>query len=62
MYEDKSKKSAINQIEKLMGILKAKTKSIFIEKDKASSSFKKLEVLTQLAQNLERQEVDKEQK
>ena len=38
MYEDKSKKSAINQIEKLMGILKSKQKSIFIEKERTASS------------------------
>ena len=41
MYEDKSKKSAISQIEKLMGILKSKKKAIFIEKDKNSNSFKR---------------------
>lgn len=30
LYEDKVKKSAFNQIEKLMSILKARNKSIFI--------------------------------
>jgi hypothetical protein len=30
LYEDKVKKSAFNQIEKLMNILKAKNKSIYI--------------------------------
>ena len=54
MYEDKSKKSAISQIEKLMGILKSKKKSIFIEKDVNSQSYKNLQVLHQLA-NLEHQ-------
>lgn len=34
VYEDKAKKSAISQIEKLMAILKSKKKSILIEKDK----------------------------
>lgn len=32
LYEDKTKKSTFNQIERLMGIIKAKNKSIFIEK------------------------------
>jgi hypothetical protein len=32
LYEEKVKKSAFNQIEKLMNILKAKNKSIYIEK------------------------------
>jgi hypothetical protein len=36
LYEDKAKKSAISQIEKLMAILKCKKKSIYIEKDKAA--------------------------
>lgn len=32
LYEDKAKKSTFNQIERLMSIIKAKNKSIFIEK------------------------------
>jgi hypothetical protein len=32
LHEDKTKKTAFSQIEKLMGILKAKNKSIYIEK------------------------------
>lgn len=49
MYEDKVKKSAITQIEKLMGILKSKKKSIFIEKDKRSQNFKNFHLLQELA-------------
>ena len=30
MYEEKVKKATFNQIEKLMGIIKARNKSIFI--------------------------------
>lgn len=33
VYEDKLKKNTFTQIERLMSILKAKNKSIFIEKD-----------------------------
>ena len=33
MYEDKLKKNTFTQLERLMNILKAKNKSIFIEKD-----------------------------
>ena len=32
LYEDKAKKNTFNQIERLMSIIKAKNKSIFIEK------------------------------
>lgn len=32
LYEDKVKKATFNQIERLMGILKARNKSIYIEK------------------------------
>lgn len=32
LYEDKVKKDTFNQIERLMGILKARNKSIYIEK------------------------------
>ena len=49
MYEDKSKKSAISQIEKLMSILKSKKKSIYIEKDKNSLNFKRFEHLTRMS-------------
>jgi hypothetical protein len=55
MYEDKSKKSAITQIEKLMSILKSKKKSIFIEKDRSSSSFQQFQTLAKMAQQLERE-------
>lgn len=53
MYEDKSKKSAISQIEKLMGILKSKKKSIFIEKDRSSISFQRFQALSKMAQQME---------
>jgi hypothetical protein len=33
MYEDKLKKNTFTQLERLMNILKARNKSIFIEKD-----------------------------
>jgi hypothetical protein len=33
MYEDKLKKNTFTQLERLMNILKAKNKSIFIEKN-----------------------------
>ena len=33
VYEDRVKKNTFNQIERLMGILKAEKKSIYIEKD-----------------------------
>jgi len=39
-----------------MGILKSKKKSIFIEKDKKSASFKHFEVLTKMAQELEKED------
>jgi hypothetical protein len=52
MYEDKSKKSAISQIEKLMGILKSKKKSIFIEKDRSSISFQRFQALSKMAQQM----------
>ncbi len=55
-YEDKSKKSAISQIEKLMDILKSKKKSIFIEKDKSSVSFQKFKTLAMMAQQMEQEE------
>lgn len=49
VYEDKAKKTAINQIEKLMAILKSKKKSIFIEKDKAALNFRNFQLLNQIA-------------
>lgn len=49
MYEDKVKKSAITQIEKLMGILKSKKKSIFIEKDRQSPNFKIMHLMKHLS-------------
>ena len=55
-YEDKSKKSAISQIEKLMDILKSKKKSNFIEKDKSSVSFQKFKTLAMMAQQMEQEE------
>ena len=33
IYEDKVKKNSFNEIERLMTIIKAKNKSIFIQKD-----------------------------
>lgn len=39
MYEDKLKKNTFTQLERLMNILKAKHKSIFIEKDVESNPF-----------------------
>lgn len=50
MYEDKAKKNAINQIEKLMGILKSKRKSIFIEKDRNAQDYIHFQFLNQIAQ------------
>lgn len=49
VYEDKAKKTAINQIEKLMGILKSKKKSIFIEKDKTALNYRNFQLLSQIA-------------
>ena len=49
IYEDKAKKCAINQIEKLMTILKSKRKAIFIEKDKATINFQNSKLLTEIA-------------
>lgn len=49
IYEDKAKKCAINQIEKLMNILKSKRKAIFIEKDKATINFQNIKLLTEIA-------------
>lgn len=49
VYEDKAKKTAISQIEKLMAILKSKKKSIFIEKDKNSLNFKNFQLLNHIA-------------
>jgi hypothetical protein len=39
MYEDKLKKNTFTQLERLMNILKAKNKSIFIEKDLEANPF-----------------------
>ena len=50
MYEDKAKKNAINQIEKLMGILKSKRKSIYIEKDRNAQDYIHFQFLNQIAQ------------
>lgn len=55
MYEDKSKKSAISQIEKLMSILKSKRKSIYIEKDRSSISFQRVQALSKMAQQMEQE-------
>lgn len=49
VYEDKAKKTAINQIEKLMAILKSKKKSIFIEKDKTALNYSNFQLLNQIA-------------
>ena len=50
VYEDKAKKNAISQIEKLMGILKSKRKSIFIEKDRNAQDYIHFQFLNQIAQ------------
>ena len=45
-----------------MTILKAKKKSIFIEKDRTSQSYRKFEALSNMAKSLEKQEQELKQK
>ena len=47
VYEDKAKKNTINQIEKLMAILKSKKKSIYIEKDRNAQDYIRFQFLDQ---------------
>lgn len=50
VYEDKAKKNAINQIEKLMNILRSKKKSIYIEKEKNAQNYIRFQFLDQIAE------------
>lgn len=58
MYEDKVKKTAITQIEKLMGILKATRKAIFIEKARTAPSLRSLRLMQHFAIHEKKEEAE----